>query len=279
MTQVYLNGDFLSPEAARISPWDRGFLFGDGVYEVIPAYRGRPFFWEAHLDRLHRSLAAIDLAVPAIPWQEIFSQLIGPAPRDCALYLQITRGTYATRDHRFPEAVQPTVFAFTWDLKPPPKHGVAGITREDFRWDRCDIKSIALLGNVLLRQSATEAQAHEALLFRKGWLTEGSSSNVFAVLGGKLCTPPESHRLLSGITRALVLQLAEQAGLSHEEREIHRDELDEAEEIWITSSTREVLPLIQLDGKPVGSGQIGSWWRQMDQWFQQYKRDWLAAHD
>lgn len=277
MTQVYLNGDYLPLEEARIPVMDRGFLFGDGVYEVIIAYGGRPMRLTEHMDRLDASLAAIRIADPLSreQWYGIFRRLLGTDAGDKVLYLQVTRGVDAQRNHLFPAVASPTVFAMAWDARPRcadiARTGVAAITLDDLRWLRCDIKSTALLGNVLLRQEAEEAGGEESILVRDGRVTEGSSSNVFLVHNGELVTPPKDQLVLPGITRDLVLELAAGAGIPCSEREIARGELMRADEIWITSSSREVAPVTRLDDAPVGDGVPGPLWRQLDALYQDHK--------
>ena len=277
MSEIYLNGEFLPAENASISVMDRGFLFGDGVYEVIPVYGGRPFRLAQHLARLDRSLQCIRLENPLEPddWERILTRLIGAAPGDLLIYLQVTRGPDPVRNHLFPHRVEPTVFVMTWASKPRDpaivEEGVAAVVLEDNRWHRCDIKSIALLGNILLRQEAEDAGATEAILVRDGLVTEGSSTNPFVIQGEEILTPPQSNLLLRGITRDLVLELARGAGLACAERHITRDELETADEIWISSSSREVQPVTRLDGKPVGDGMPGPLWRRVDTLYQDYK--------
>jgi D-alanine transaminase len=262
----YLNGDYLPLAEVRISPFDRGFLFGDGVYEVVAVHRGRPFLLRAHLDRLARSLAAIRLHNPHThgQWAAIVGGLAtrAAAPEQL-VYVQVTRGAEAGRNHPFPHGVAPTVFGFTAPYPAPSAellaNGVVAVTREDIRWARCDIKSIALLANVLLRQEAGDAGGSEAILLREGSLTEGSSSTVFVVLGDRLITPPNDPRILPGTTREVVLDLAGE--LAQEIRPVPAGELHEADEIWISSAGRGVLPVTRLDGRPVGGGQPGPHWR------------------
>jgi D-alanine transaminase len=278
MTTVYLNGAFLPLEEARVPVMDRGFLFGDGVYEVIPVYGGHPFRLTEHLKRLDDSLDGIRLANPLSrdEWMGVLSRLTEELPgADQTLYLQVTRGADPVRNHLFPAGAAPTVFAMAWMAKTRKpeiaEDGVAAITLEDMRWLRCDIKSIALLGNVLLRQAAEDSGAEESILLRGDAVTEGSSTNVFVVKDGVLATPAKGNLLLPGITRDLVVELARDAGIPSEEREVTRAELTTADEIWITSSSREVTPITRLDDQPVGNGRPGPLFRRMDGLFQDYK--------
>ena len=274
---VYLNGSFVPMDEARVPVLDRGFIFGDGVYEVVPVYGRRPFRLTEHLRRLQYSLDQIGLRNPYAEqeWARLMLELIARCPHDDqALYLQVTRGV-AKRDHAFPKEAVPTVFMMTNRLSTPTPEMVAGgvpaITAADNRWLRCDIKSIALLGNVLMRQLAVEAGANETIMLRDGQLTEGSASNVFVVSGGVIITPPKSHLILPGTTYDVVLELAQQAGMAVEIRGVNESELRAADEVWITSATREVLAVTTLDGKPVGSGEPGPVFRRMHALFTQYK--------
>jgi D-alanine transaminase len=272
---VYLNGNFLPLEEARISVLDRGFIFGDGIYEVIPVYGGRLFRLPEHLQRLENSLQGIKLANPLTPpqWIETLETLVAHNHGgDQSLYLQITRGP-AKREHNFPAQVTPTVFVMSEPLKTPPRSpGVKAITCMDTRWQRCDIKAITLLANVLLRQQAVEVGAVEAILIRDGYVMEGAASNVFIVHQGMAITPPKSQFILPGITRDLVLEVIQAAHLPCRETNIPVEQLYTAEEIWLTSSTREILPVITLDDKPVGPGRPGPVWSQVWQLYQDYKQ-------
>jgi D-alanine transaminase len=289
---VYLNGRFEPLEEARISVMDRGFLFGDGVYEVIPAYGGRLFRLGPHLQRLQNSLDAIRLINPLATeqWREILETLLQrnagaqPETEDQAVYLQVTRGVAMKRDHRFPEDSAPTVLAMTHpilSLDPDTRaRGVRAITLPDSRWQHCHVKAITLLANVLLRQEAVDAEAVEAILVKDGLANEGAASNLFMVKQDVLITPPKSPRLLPGITRDLVLDLARENGIPCREDEISLDELRQAEEIWLTSSTREILPVTELDESSVGTGRPGPVWNRMTALYQAYKeavRDGRAA--
>lgn len=278
MHEIYLNGAFVAPENAMVSVLDRGFLFGDGVYEVIPAYAGRPLRALEHLQRLANSLREIGLEPPlaAAEWLGVFQRLLAAEPEaDQALYLQVTRGPAAIRDHRFPASPVPTILAMAKPIKARDpalrEQGVAAVIRDDIRWLRCDIKSTALIAAVLLRQSAEEAGAEEAILVRDGLALEGSTSNLFMVRDERLITPPKGSLLLAGITRELVLELAVLAEIAIEERNIALEELRRADEIWISSSTRELMPVTQLDGSPVGDGRPGPWWQRLDALYQDVK--------
>jgi D-alanine transaminase len=270
---VYLNGEFLPLEQARVPVLDRGFLFGDGVYEVIPVYGGRPLRLEEHLTRLDGSLRGIRMTSPLsrAGWAEVVDRLID-GPDDQSVYLQVTRGVAPRRDHAIPAGVEPTVFAMCSPIAPVPRAGVRAITLDDIRWRWCNIKAITLLPNVLLRQEAADKGCAEAVLVRDGHVTEGTASNVFAVTDGVIVTPPKGPELLPGITRDLVLELVEAEGLPARERAIPLDEFAGADEIWITSSTREVLPVVELDGRPVGRGAPGPVWERVSALYQDFKR-------
>jgi len=274
---AYLNGVWLPLAEARVPVQDRGFIFGDGVYEVIPVYAGRPLRLPEHLARLQNSLDALRIANPHSPadWTSLLQELIDrhPWPDQC-LYLQVTRGV-AKRDHAFPKDAVPTIFMMSSPLATPSREeierGVAAVTATDYRWGRCDIKSIALLGNVLLRQVAVDAGAVETVLFRDGLLTEGAASNVFVVVGDLLLAPPKSHLILPGITYDLLLELAAASGLPHRVREVTEQETLTASELWLTSSTKEVLAITTLNGRSVGTGKPGPVFRRMHALYQEYK--------
>jgi D-alanine transaminase len=275
---VYLNGEFMPLDKARVPVLDRGFIFGDGVYEVIPVYSKRPFRLPQHLQRLGRSLEAIRLANPLTDgeWTRLIGDIIARnAGDDQSVYLQVTRGV-AKRDHAFPREAKPTVFVMSGPLVTPPQelveNGVPCITGTDFRWLKCDVKSVSLLGNCLLRQSAADAGAAEIVLFRDGYLTEASASNVFVVHQGTLLSPPKTHLILPGITYDVVLELAAAVGIPIELRGIPEAEVRSADELWLTSSTREVQAIVALDGKPVGAGRPGPLFRKVYQAFQEFKR-------
>jgi D-alanine transaminase len=269
---VYLNGQFLPLNQAKVSVMDRGFLFGDGVYEVIPVYGGRPLRLDEHMQRLTNSLAGIRMQPPLsnAEWSGVFSRLI-QGLEDQSIYLQVTRGVAPKRDHAIPPDIEPTVFAMCTPIAPLPVDGIRTITVDDIRWDWCHIKAITLLSNVLLRQEAIDRGCTEAILVRDGYAIEGAASNLFVLVDGVLVTPPKSNELLPGITRDLVLELAVQHGIPAQERRIALDELMSAPEIWMTSSTREIMPVIELDGAPVGSGLPGPVWQRMQALYQDYK--------
>ncbi len=265
---IYLNGQFLRPEEGKISVMDRGFLFGDGVYEVIPCYAGRLFRLEHHLLRLDSSLHAIRMTNPLSPaeWQAILQR---------SVYLQITRGSTGKRDHAIPEGIEPTLFAMTQPAIYPDEaslaNGVKAITLQDNRWHRCNIKAITLLANVLLRSEAMDHGAAEAILIRDGQAVEGATSNLFIVKKQLIITPPKSEHLLPGITRDLVLELARKQGMSFEESAISEQTLNEADEIWLTSSSKEVMAVVELNGQKVGNGKPGPIYNQMADHYQAYK--------
>ncbi|MDB5864060.1 MAG: D-amino acid aminotransferase [Betaproteobacteria bacterium] len=275
---VYLNGDFMRLEDARVPVLDRGFIFGDGIYEVIPVYSKHPFRMQEHLARFRRSHDAIRLAYPLsdAEWTRLVKDLISRnAGDDQSIYLQVTRGV-AKRDHAFPKDTQPTIFGMSSLLSTPARevveNGVAAITTIDYRWLKCDVKSTSLLGNCLLRQVAADAGAVEVVMFRDAFLTEGSSSNVFVVKNGTVLAPPKTNLVLPGITYDVVLELAQANGVPHEVRQVSEAEVRSADEIWVTSSTKEVLAVTTLDGKPVGSGKPGAVFKRMHQLYQDFKR-------
>lgn len=278
MSVCYLNGRWQPLEEARVSPMDRGFLFGDGAYEVVPAYSGRPFRLDEHLSRLQRTLDAIELPNPHAldTWRELVREAIARNPwPDQSIYIQITRGQDAVRNHVYPREVHPTVFLLSEPLTPPDEAlreaGGTAVSAADFRWLRCDLKSISVLANCLLRNVAVRAGATETVMFRDGFLTEGSASNIFIVRDGVLLAPPKSHLMLPGITYDVVLELAELHGLPCTVREILEDEVRAADELWMSSSTKEVLSIVRLDERPVGDGRPGPVGRQMYRWYQEFK--------
>ncbi len=275
---VFLNGSFLPLEQATVPVLDRGFIFGDGVYELIPVYSRAPFRMDEHLARLERSLAAVGIRNPYARdrWREIITTLVAQQPwEDQGVYLQVTRGV-AKRDHAFPEGVEPTVFAMANPLVNPPselvEQGAAAVSAVDYRWHRCDIKSTSLIGNVLLRQVSAAAGAAETILFRDGVLTEASASNVFVAKNGLLLSPPKSNLILPGITYDVVVEIATALEIPVEFRDVREAEVRGADEIWLTSSSKEILAVVELDGKPVGEGKPGPLFRRAWQGYQDFKR-------
>lgn len=274
---VYLNGQFLALEDAKVSVLDRGFIYGDGVYELVPVYRRRPYRLQQHLARLKRSLAGIRLTNPHTDaeWEAIIGELIGRMPfADQGVYFQVTRGV-AKRDHAFPAGVAPTVFMMSNPLVLPSREqverGVAVVTAVDERWLHCDLKTISLLGNVLARQLAADAGATETVLFRNGYLTEASASNVLLVRDGVIVAPPKDNQILPGITYDVAFELAHEGGLPIEVRPVSKDEALAADEMWLSSSTKEVLAVTSLDGRPFASGKPGPVFRKVHALFQASK--------
>ena len=276
---VYLNGLYLPVEEATISVMDRGFLFGDGVYEVIPVFGNKLLRLDEHLNRLHNSLHRISLPDPHNneEWAGIFSELLKKNDgEDRAVYLQISRGVYAKRDLTIKAGHAPTIFAMVLQVTPADieivSAGIAVITVDDFRWNACDIKSTSLVASVMLKQQAVAAEVDDAILIRNGVVSEGTASNVFLVKDGVILTPPTGSQLLPGITRDLVIEIAENSTIVVEQREIKEAELYSADEIWMTSSTREIAPVISLNGKAVGSGSAGPMWKRVMDLYQRYKQ-------
>lgn len=289
MAYVWLNGAFIPAVEARISPMDRGFLFGDGIYEVIPAYQGRMVGFSAHITRLQRGLAEIGIALDwnLQQWQQLCSELLlrnnqADAP-GTGIYLHVSRGTDSKRGHAFPAGISPTVFAYTFAIAIPPD-GSPGSARPfqvatatDLRWKRCHIKSTALLGNVLHHQQGIAAGCQEILLFNdQQELTEGSSCNAFIVKNSVIATPPLDWQILPGITRQLLLQiLRRHSSVTVEERVISKAEVLAADEVWLSSSSKEIVPVLAIDGVPVGHGDsrglVGPVWHQAQQLFSRFK--------
>lgn len=274
--EVYLNGKYIPAADASISIFDRGFIFGDGVYEVIPVYGGRLFRIQKHLDRLRYSLAEIKLPISMSDQEitQIFERLLKKRSDDASVYLQITRGA-APRNHAFPEQMKPTILAYAQDLVYPDEAyreaGVHAVSFPDQRWERCDIKSVSLLANVLARQYAHEHNAAEAVLFRNGKLTEGAASSLFVVFEGQLLTTTSGHNILPGITRELVLELACNHGLQCQQTDITELQVKQADELWLSSSTKEILPIVQLDGRLVGDGKPGEHYHQIIKLYDEFK--------
>ncbi|MEZ5614737.1 MAG: D-amino acid aminotransferase [Rhodocyclaceae bacterium] len=284
MTTVFLNGQFMPIAEARIPVMDRGFLFGDGAYEVIPVYSRRPFRLAEHLARLRHTLDGIRLADPLgeAAWTRAIGEVIARnAGDDQSVYLQVTRGADTKRNHAFPAGVAPTVYIMSEPLVTPPpaqrERGIATISAPDIRWLRCDLKTTSLLANCLLRQQAVEAGCVETILFRDGFMTEGAASSIFAVRDGTLLAPPKDNFMLPGITYDVVLELAAGHGLPAEVRPVAESEARGADELWMTSSTKEVLPIVQLDGQPVGTGRPGPVFADMYAWYQDFKRAVMRA--
>lgn len=274
---VYLNGEFVALEDAKISVLDRGFIYGDGVYELVPVYGREPFRLPHHLARLQHSLDGIRLANPhpAEDWERLIRRLIAEQPfDDQGVYFQLTRGV-AKRDHAFPADVAPTVFMMSNPLATPTsaqvERGVAVVTAEDNRWQRCDLKTISLLGNVLMRQLAADAGALETVMFRDGYLTEASASNVLVVIDGVIVAPPTDNLILPGITYGAAIEFAREAGLPFAIRPVRRDEALGAGEMWLSSSTKEVLAVTTIDGAAFGNGQPGPVFRRVHALYQAHK--------
>jgi D-alanine transaminase len=280
---VFLNDRLLPLEQATVSVLDRGFIFGDGVYEVVPVYSRVPFRLDEHLARLERSLAETRIRNPysRAEWRKHIYQLIdAQAFEDQGIYFQVTRGV-AKRDHALPKGVEPTVFMMSNPLTNPPaaqveKGGVA-VSATDNRWLRCDIKSISLIGNCLLRQLSADDGAAETILFRDGRLTEASASNVFIVKGGVIQSPPKSNLILPGITYDVVVELAGANAMPLEYREVSEAQVRAADEVWVTSSSKEVLAIVELDGKRIGDGRPGPVFRRMYQLYQEFKQKVMRA--
>ena len=271
MSIAYLDGTYLPIEEARISPLDRGFLFGDGVYEVVPSYAGSMVGFAPHIARMQDGLAAIGMTLDwsESDWAELCNRLISEnGTGNLGLYLHVSRGADTRRFHAFPKNVNPTVFAFTFEIAPPPvadkalAHGYHVATAKDLRWRRCHIKSTALLGNVLHFQQGYESNCDETILYNSNnELTEASACNAFIVKDGVVITPPLDSQLLPGITRHIVLDILRKDGaIKVEERVVTMDEVNNADEVWITSSSKEIAPVTQIDGVPVGDGQVGDVW-------------------
>ncbi|MEZ5458965.1 MAG: aminotransferase class IV [Steroidobacteraceae bacterium] len=266
----HLDGAVMPLADARISPLDRGFLYADGVYEVVPVHRGRPFRFVEHIARLEHSLAATGIANPhdRDGWRALFRELLARnGAAELYVYLQVTRGAEFGRNHAPPRDLEPTVFAFCAPLPPADPRlladGLACITAGDTRWARCDIKSVALLANVLLRGAAVERGAQETILIREGWLTEASSSAVHVVLDDTLLAPPQTQAILAGTTRAVVEELAQAAGLRCIARPISEAELRGADEVWLSAAVRGLASVTRLDGHAVGTGTPGPWFRRL----------------
>lgn len=281
----YLNGEFTKLSEAKVSVMDRGFVFGDGVYEVAPVYGGRTFRFEQHMARLGRSLAELRIKNPmtAVQWAQVVKKLIQnyaalsetkPEDSDQLIYIQITRGV-AMRDHAMPANIEPTVFIMSNGMKPPSaeqrNQGVACVTADDFRWAKAHIKSTSLLGAVFARQISADADAMETVMFRNGYLSEAAACNVWVVKDGKVLGTPKDNLVLEGIRYGLIEDICRKLGLGFELRRISRAEVLQADELLLSSATKEVLPITMLDGQPVGSGQPGPVYARLYTGYQQAK--------
>lgn len=280
---IYLNGEFLPLAEARVSVLDRGFVFGDGIYELVPVYSKKPFRLDAHLRRLQLSLDGIRLVNPYTEdtWRELILRLVELQDfADQSIYIQVTRGV-APRDHAFPHGTAPTVFMFAQPLvtasAAQKAAGVCAVSAVDNRWLRCDIKAIALLPNILLRQQAVDADCAETIMMRDGFLTEGAASNIFVVKAGVLLAPPPSNLMLTGVTYDVVLELAAAHAIPYQLRAVTEAEVRQADELWMTSSTKEIMAIVKLDGVPVGDGVPGPLARRMDGLYQTFKQQVMRA--
>ena len=275
MSIVFLNGEFLPLEQAKVSVLDRGFLFGDGVYEVIPVYKGALFCASAHIKRLSENLEAIKIGIK-LDWLTILKQLIAQnGDGDKQVYLQVTRGVDSLRQHRVSKLLRPTIYASCTSLTLASTNklqaGFSAITLEDLRWKHCHIKAVTLLPNILLYQQAIEQGSDEAILINDGYAIEGTSSNLFIVSNGTLVTTPLNPQILGGITRDFIIQLSRSNNIVVDERMISEAELNSASEIWLTSSTKEIWPIVQLNNKSIGDGKPGLVWEKLFNLFQAHK--------
>lgn len=267
MSTVFINGEYLDSADAKISVFDRGFLFGDATYEVLPVYNGQPFFVARHIDRLNSNLEKIKIDLPTFDWNQIINRLISDNNGgDLQIYIQITRGNQNLRKHDIPSSITPTVIAFTIHNRYPSEidkeKGLTAKLMEDYRWARCDIKTTSLLANILLNDEAVSAGHQTSILVRDGLITEGSTVNVFLVTHDDLIkTPPLNNLCLPGITRQIAIELIEQLNWSFTESDIKEDELFNAKEVWITSTTKEIMPITQINDVLINNGIIGQYWR------------------
>jgi D-alanine transaminase len=281
---VFLNGEFMPMEEAKVPVLDRGFIFGDGIYELVPVYSRAPFRLEGHLARMERSLSEVKIRNPyaRAEWTKIIGQMIERQSfDDQGVYWQITRGV-AKRDHAFPKDAQPTVFMMSNPLVNPSRdvveNGARAVTAQDFRWHRCDLKTISLIGNCMLRQISAEAGAIETILFRDGKLTEASASNAYIVKDGVIATPPKDNLILPGITLDVVFDIVERGQLPLQVREITEAEVRGADEVWVSSSSKEIVAVVDLDGRPVGNGKPGPVFRKAWQLYQDFKNEVMRAN-
>jgi D-alanine transaminase len=280
MSIVYLNGQFMPVEEAKVSVLDRGFLFGDGVYEVVPVFNGKTFRFAEHLRRLDNSLQSIRINNPLSheQWRSLVATLVERNGSGSQIvYFQITRGLAPKRDHVPTQPLTPTVFAMSNAVVRDNHKPIAVVTVDDIRWQWCNVKSIALLANVMMRMNAAEQGAYEALLVRDGLVTEGAASNVFIVRDGKVITPPHSKCLLPGVTRDLLVQILPQHGIECVERAIDVSELDLADEIWVTGSSREIAPVTTVNHHKVGAGEPGTLWKRAVAIYEAFRDAAIAA--
>lgn len=272
---VYLNGNYIDINEARISPLDRGFLFGDSIYEVVPVYNNKPFTAKEHLDRLTNSLAAIHISQPMNhdAWIAIFEKLLSyPHHGDRMIYLQVTRGTYPDRAHASPKDITPTVFVAALPVtKKDVSKGISAITVNDERWNMCRIKATTLLPNVLAKDEAQQKNTHDAIFIRDGFALEGTASNVFIVKNNCVITAPLSANILPGVTRAVVIKLLSENNRIVEEKMITLEELKQADEIWLTGSVLEIAPVVMLDNVAVGNGQVGVMYQKIARLYEENK--------
>jgi D-alanine transaminase len=282
----FLNGEFTRLREAKISVMDRGFVFGDGVYEVVPAYAGRPFRFEHHMARLDRSLGELRIANPMSPaqWRELVDRLLADfakvlaqpaAQTDQLVYLQVTRGV-AMRDHAMLPGLTPTVFAMSNRITPPSAadraNGVACVTADDFRWKKAHIKSVSLLGSVMARQISVDAGASETVMFRDGFLSEAASANVWVASGGSVLGPPKDNLVLEGIRYGLIEELCRAAGIGFALRRVTRDEVFAADELLLSNASKEIVAVTTLDGKPIGTGRPGPIYEKLYAGYQRAKQ-------
>ncbi|WOI35893.1 D-amino acid aminotransferase [Alteromonas sp. CI.11.F.A3] len=285
MTIAFLNGEFMPLSEAKISPMDRGFLFGDGIYEVIPTYHGKAVGMIGHLSRMRDGLAAISITNPysAQQWQQNLDGLIDANAShfpsgNIGVYFHISRGTDTKRYHAYPQNITPTVFGFAFEIAPAQPLEADKVKpftvalEEDKRWQRCHIKSTSLLGNVMHFQAGVESGVQETILHNSdGIITEASSCNVFMVKDNAIFTPPLDNQLLPGITRQIALEAFKQAGLVVEEKWFTTEDLFNADEVWLTSSSKEIAPVIEVDGKTIGTGEVGTMWEKAIKAYHNYK--------
>jgi D-alanine transaminase len=271
---AYIDGEFVAAADAKISVFDRGFLFADSIYEVLPVYQGRAYFVERHLARLENSLASTKIPLPKLDWSSLFQELISRnGGGDLQIYLQITRGNQGSRQHDIPKQLTPTVVAYTLHTPYPTftekQHGLHALLVDDIRWMRCNIKTTSLIANILLNDEAVSQGANTALLIRDGYLTEGSSSNAFIVdTDGSIKTPPDDNLCLPGITRQLTIELIKKLKWPFHEEKISKKCLLNAKEVWITSTSKEIYPVTRIDKLSIGTGVAGEYWQQIDNEYQ-----------